>query len=250
MKTIFLLCIVLCGYSTVYAQDSLKAYQGKFTTELNVNPFQGELSLNNSINQLKFRYFVAENMALRLGLNADVINKKSDAENVYGTNPYSIEASQKSTTLGINLGIEKHFSGTRRLSPYAGAEFLFVSKSSSQNNENRNSSGEIQETTIEGAWQEWEIIRNQYGDLISSMTFTERGYNQYSLNLVAGFDFYFAENFFFGYEFTFGFSQLRYKDIDITSSPESDNLDTSDVKETEFSLGANLLNGIRLGFVF
>lgn len=250
MKTIFFFCIVLCWYSTVYAQDSLKANQGKFTTELNVNPFQGELSLNNSINQLKFRYFTKNNFAFRVGLNADFINNNSEVEDVYGTKPIDTKFRQKSTTIGLNLGFEKHLKGSKRLSPYFGADVVYINKSSSQFRSELNSSGEIDETTIEGAWLEEITYINEFGYRITETEAGEAGYSKYGLTLLGGFDFYIAENFYFGYEFTFGFSKLSYKDINIKTSFTDEELTPYDQNVTEFSVGASLLNGIRLGFVF
>lgn len=250
MKKILWFCIALGWCGTLYAQDSLKASIGKLTTELNVNPFQGDLSFNNAINQLKFRYFMADHLAMRIGFNADLIDKNNEIQDVYGASPVDTEFRQKSSTFGVNLGLEKHFAGSKRLSPYLGVEFLYVNKSSSQSRSELNSSGEIVETTIEGAWLETTTIRNEFGYWITETEANEVAYSKYGLNLLAGFDFYISKSFFFGYEFNFGFSRLGYKDINITTSEDDPSLETSDMKMTEFAFGANLLNGIRLGFVF
>src|SRR5688572_9591439 len=113
--SLLLSCIIL---SIAYSQDTLKVTPGSFTTELNINPLKGELSLNNALNQIKVRYFAKENIALRLALNLNSKKITVDNRTIYGTNPFSQEVVQKYSEIGTSLGIEKHFAGTRRLSPY------------------------------------------------------------------------------------------------------------------------------------
>lgn len=131
------------------APDSLKATKRSFTTELNVNPFKGELSLNNSLNQVKFRFFPSSRSALRMGLMASTLRDNIDNSSPYGTNPTKHVEVRKSTTLGLNLGFEKHLAGTKRLSPYLGAEAAFEIKTSSNEITTLNSV-----TQIDGAWRE------------------------------------------------------------------------------------------------
>lgn len=109
----------------------LKPQAGNVSTELNINPFNGSISLNNSFNQLKFRFFTAPNFALRLGVNANQSSSTNENSNPYGTNSYVYEETRSTTTFGLNMGIEKHFAGTRRLSPYIGADLAIVNKNSS-----------------------------------------------------------------------------------------------------------------------
>lgn len=95
---------------------------------------------------------------------------------------------------------------------------------------------------IDGAW---ELDANSGG-------YGERGFFSYGVNLIGGFDFYIAKHLYLGYELTFGLSKVKYKDIDvktrngIITSPAS----STDTNQTDFTLGANLLNGIRLGYAF
>ncbi|HEX8378158.1 MAG TPA: hypothetical protein VF602_10080, partial [Pedobacter sp.] len=93
-KHLLTLVAIAIAFST-YAQSSdtatdgttLKAEAKSWSTELNVNPFKGELSLNNSLNQIKFRKFISENMALRIGVNANNVKKETENNYPYGTNP-------------------------------------------------------------------------------------------------------------------------------------------------------------------
>ncbi|WP_162051557.1 hypothetical protein [Pontibacter pamirensis] len=251
MKT-FLLAFSACtlaaftSYGQTYPADTtaaptLKAQANHVATELNVNPFNGTISLNNSINQLKFRYFMVPNLALRLGLNGSRVSDLSENVNPYGTNSYRYKSERSSTTIGVNIGVEKHFAGTRRLSPYVGADFAVVKKSSEHEiTEGQNT------TTITGAWRSGTLYQNGY-----SYSYGERGYTSYGINLVTGFDFYMAKNFFFGYEMNFGFSQKSMEEIDVKQTGSNTTpSDNGDVKDTSFSFGPSLMNGVRIGYVF
>ncbi|MFD3001130.1 hypothetical protein ACFS7Z_12200 [Pontibacter toksunensis] len=223
------------------AAPTLKPQANQFATELNVNPFNGTLSLNNSINQLKFRYFAAQNLAVRLGMNGSRVSNVSENSNPYGTNSYRFKDERSSTTIGMNLGVEKHFTGTKRLSPYLGADFAIVKKSTEQEiNE-----GQVT-TTITGGWREFTPYQNGY-----SYTYHERGYTTYGINLVTGFDFYMAKNFFFGYEMNFGFSQKSMEELEVKQTGSSNSpSENGNIKNSSFSFGPSLMNGVRIGYVF
>ena len=223
------------------AATALKPKAKSIATELNVNPFNGTISLNNSINQLKFRYFTAANLAVRLGFNGQRESSSIENSNPYGTNSYRNEEDRSSTTFGLNLGVEKHFSGTRRLSPYVGADLTFEKRST----EHEITQGQTI-TTITGAWREATYYSNGY-----SYTYNQRGYSRYGLNVLTGFDFYMAQNLFFGYEMHFGFNQTSYDDIDVKQSgSNSTPTNNGNYKNSNFSFGPKLMNGVRIGYVF
>lgn len=248
MNRIFLIAIGLHVISNAIGQDSskvsidndLKASKGRLTMELNINPFNGELSLNNVLNQIKFRYFLSQAVALRAGFNVNITNKEITTTNAYGTNPYTLEEDKESTLLGLNIGIEKHFLGTKRLSPYIGFELAGANKSTSHVIKDGST-----ETTIEGAWRTVTMVNNS-----SIYGYEEKAYFQYGANLIGGFDFYVAKHFFLGYEISFQFYNKEYKIVDITTVGNPIPQNNPDTKEKEFSLGPNLLNGIRIGYVF
>ena len=83
------------------------------------------------------------------------------------------------------------------------------------------------------------------------MGYEERGFTSTNANLFTGFDFYMADNFYFGYELGFGFEFIKYSKISITKDieyPGSDLLPDLDTKN--WSIGPRLVNGIRLGYNF
>jgi hypothetical protein len=237
--------ITLFCLSTYWANaqtpDSLKASSKHFSTELNVNPFYGGLGLNNALQQIKIRYMVSDQVALRLAFNVN--SKKNDSEkaNPYGTMPTRNEVNKKSSVWGISLGTEKHFKGTKRLSPYIGAELGIASKTSSH----KIIDNKI-ETTIEGAWQV--NSSTPYG----GANYEERSFFRYGLNLITGFDFYVAKNFFLGYEFAFQYNITKYKDIDVYTKGEAtpSSIGDSNYADKDSFVGPSLMNGIRVGFVF
>jgi hypothetical protein len=233
-------------------ENSLKPGAGSFSTELNINPFKGELSLNNSLNQIKFRYFTKPDFAWRFGVNISALDSVLDSKAYYSSTNLNYKDRRKSFTIGLNLGFEKHLKGTKRLSPYIGGDISFTTKSSSQ---------EVTEgsttTKIKGIWLDETIETYNSGSNYYTRTIynpQERAFNRFGLNVVSGLDFYMAKNFFFGYEFNFGLRYTKYKDIETTITPKPTGTNTSNIEsETDNSsltFGPSLMNGIRIGYVF
>ncbi|MFI5158366.1 MAG: hypothetical protein ACHQF4_05845 [Sphingobacteriales bacterium] len=224
----------------VDTQKSLKPGIGNLTTELNVNPFNGQLSLNNSLNQIKFRYFTTPTVALRAGINVSRIDSAYSVNNAYGTNSFFDNDTKKSTTIGINLGIEKHYVGTRRLSPYIGADLSITNRSSSETISNNQST-----TTVTNAWY--------YSYVNNNTVFTQiqqPGYTRFGLNLFTGFDFYIARHFFFGYEFDYSISKTNWKEVSVITTPSTGSTNNGTTKNSTSTFGPSLINGIRLGYSF
>jgi hypothetical protein len=213
-----------------------------FTTELNVNLFNGQVSFNNSLNQIKLRYFTTPSVALRLGFNVSRIDSVNNVNNPYGVNSYFSNDEKKSSTVGVNLGIEKHFTGTKRLSPYIGADLSITDKSSSENISNNQTT-----TTVTNAWYYTTYVNNN-----TTITSTQQNaYTRYGLNLFTGFDFYIAQHFFFGYEFDYSISKTNWKNVTVTTTPSTTNTSSNgSAKNSSMTFGPSLINGIRLGYSF
>lgn len=240
MASIFATLGSFAQTTKVDTQKSLKPGIRNLTTELNVNPFNGQISLNNSLNQIKFRYFTSPTVALRLGFNISRIDSTYNVNNPYGTNSYFDNDSKKSTTVGFNLGIEKHFVGTRRLSPYIGADLSITDRSSSESISNNQST-----TNVTNAWY-YSYYNNN--TLISQIQ--QPGYTRFGLNLFTGFDFYIARHFFFGYEFNYNISKTNWKEVSIITTPSTGTTSNGSTKNSNFTFGPSLINGIRLGYSF
>lgn len=250
MKSImFVLLTFFVGL--VYAQDiavqkdnTLKPGKGNFVTELNFNPFQGNLSLNNSINQIKGRYYIDDKLVLRLGLGLSVVDSAISYGNPYGAESYYNSNNRKSTAIDINIGLEKHFKGTGRLSPYIGIDLSYGTKSASQNIVTT-----PYEMDIKNGWMELIYFQSGSG-FYSSTQIVANAYNRFGAFAVAGFDFYMAKNFFVGYEFNLGYFKTNFKSPDITVTGQNPGYSSyvSENKSTTFK--SSLINGIRVGYAF
>jgi len=214
-------------------------------TELNFNPFDGSLSLNSAAGQIKVRRFLNDNKVLRASIAIVSKHENSTAKLVYGQQPYDGSDKKKSLSTSLNIGAEKHFNSGRRLSPYLGVEVgagFKVSKHELENNSKKK--------TIKGAW-EYQVL-NYNGQYYSTeFGFLERGFISTNGNILTGFDFYMADNFYFGYELGFGFEFVKYSKVEVTKDngyPDSGLL--PDIDANSWSIGPRLLNGIRIGYNF
>jgi len=243
--TIILAGLLFAAIKPVNCQTIPIKYIKGWGTELNFNPFDGSLSLNNAAGQIKVRKFLNENIALRAGIAIVAKNEKSNSALVYGQMPYEGSDKKKTFLTSVNLGAEKHFNAGKRLSPYLGFEAGVGFKVSKHELEYNSKS-----RTIDGAWEyQYMNYNGQY--YYNEIGFEERGYTNVSANLLSGFDFYMADNFYLGYELGFGFEYIKYSKVEITQDieyPGSDIL--PDVETKNWSLGPRLLNGIRIGYNF
>ncbi len=224
--------------------SDLKPTKGDFATELNFNPFKGNLSFNNVLNQVKGRLFIKPNVALRLGFNVGVLDSTLNYGNPYGTQSSFSSDERSSTNFGLNFGIEKHFKGTRRLSPYIGADLFWGTKSSKQDIANNASS-----ISIKNGWLDVQYYQSG-NTVITSYRVSEAAYQRYGINVVAGFDFYMAKNFFLGYEFNLGYSKTNYKSPEVVATGQNTSLPAYYSNNATNKFGTSLVNGIRVGYIF
>jgi hypothetical protein len=223
-------------------EQSFKPSAGSVVTELNFNPFKGNLSLNNSLNQVKLRYFTSESVALRLGFHLSNIDSVANTGTPYGTQSNFSRDERKSTTFALNFGVEKHFAGTSRLSPYIGVDATVGIRSASQETANNQNT-----TTLKNGWVEYYYNPQppQYSSLLIN-----QAYSRFGITAVAGFDFYMAKNFFLGYEFNLNYMRTSYKIPEVTVSNGGQQTPVIEGKNTSASFGTSLMNGIRIGYAF
>lgn len=217
-KFFTILFIITLSAIQVHAQD-IKPTAGDWGVELNFKPLS---SSPISINYLRFRSFNTENTAVRLGVFLGVQLDKPDVD------PGNDEKTTNQT-IEVNLrpGIEKHFEGTQRLSPFIGGELDIAFKRSKSETEDDGN-----ETSIEGAW-------SQFGQ--------ERGFTRFGANLILGGDYYIAPRLYLGTEFGFGFEFIRQSDI---KSKNGNLVVEEEDGGSTFQLGPNVNGAIRLGFNF
>lgn len=237
MKKIILGLVAFATISVANAQSEFKPNKGDVTTEFGLWGGLGNsnLSLNDrdekGINRgglLRFRYFAKENLAFRVGIN---VTHEGETENVYGGTNQENKGTFKisNTAFLLNLGVEKHFSGTEKLSPYVGGDLLFQAGSSKEEWNNATQSGSRYD-------------ENNKGSLKGPGTigFGARG--------VVGADYYFAKRVFLGAEAGLGF---LYSKLGKTTIKDNDD-PTVTLKSAgnEFELSPSVITGIRIGFVF
>ncbi|MGN6647225.1 MAG: hypothetical protein ACTHJT_11925 [Cytophaga sp.] len=185
--------------------------------------------------QLKFRYFLQDQIALRAGVNLSqhVETTKIDG-GAAGT------GSQKNMTSiwGINAGLEKHFTGTGRLSTYVGADLSLQLMGASGKREN----------TADGS------------TFTDGESETRKGYNfngdnssfGFGLRAVTGADYYFVDKVYLGAEFGWGFMAMRdgKTKTEVTTGGVTQPEVTTKSTGGTFDLMPSLTAGVRIGYRF
>ncbi|MBM3920376.1 MAG: hypothetical protein FJ347_04020 [Sphingomonadales bacterium] len=122
----------------VFAQ---KPEKGNVTAVLGLSPGTG----GNTVNTfgINGRYFYKPDIAFVLGLGGSYsVDVNNYAENVDGTGDEGT-FTYRSRYTELNLGIQKHFSGTSRLSPFIGADLLAGADGTHHKGEDAGTSGYI-----------------------------------------------------------------------------------------------------------
>ena len=177
------------------------------------------------MNNLRFRYFASSDIAYRLGFSVSSSTTKDITANQGPNSDIDLEDKTSSFGFSINPGIEKHFEGTDRLSPYVGAVLNFSTVSTTRTQESLNGS-DVVETEIKNP--------------------NDNDATNIGLNLVLGADWYFSKHIYMGTEVGFGFLSSSIKDKEQTSGGTT----VTSANGSEFNLGPNFQSAIRLGFLF
>lgn len=238
-KRVLLIAAIAAGIfttSNVNAQD-FKPAGGEKNIEVNFTPLGGSPI---SINNLRLRYFKSSDMAFRLGISVSSssttgITVDSTAGS-NGTNNAEVELENKNSTLSISInpGVEKHFAGTDRLSPYVGAELLF----------NMVSNKITDEQVVQADPNSTTNFSTEVGE-----GETTGGSTTFGLNLVIGADWYFSKSIYMGTEVGFGFASTNIADDEVTGAAKNAKTVTT-VNGGSFNLGPNFNSAIRVGFLF
>lgn len=206
-----------------------------------------------SISGIRFRTFLDESSAFRVnffvGSSTDktVTSQEGDLSIEDPTSP-ALYMYDRTFDLTIRPGYEIHFDGTDRLSPYIGAEIDF---------------GIGRMSTEQEFWSPNDI--DNVFELDKNVVWTQTdkdGFTRIGLNLLAGFDFYFADNIYLGAEMGFGFSSTSMADSTVEFSDNAAwSLQASGGTDAELDPPAAIENGssfnvgptvnglIRLGFL-
>lgn len=211
MKKVLFIAIAVCFMSFANAQEVItyKPVKGDVTADFGFSGGLNNASIDYSSGVLKGRYFFEENMAYRVKLNLDVDNKNNKFDGK--------DNKTSSFDFGLGLGLEKHFEGTKHLSPYIGGDVNFNYMSQSTENT-------AAKTESKGP-----------------NTFT------FGLNGVFGADYYFVRNVYLGVEGGLGFTFGSTGETETTS----DGTTVKDKKTAStFNINPQAVGSIRIGFVF
>ncbi|MDX1910354.1 MAG: hypothetical protein SFV22_02650 [Saprospiraceae bacterium] len=139
---LMLLCAV---WQTAMAQDStstdsrhhrtFKPAPGEFGVGIRAVGLKGLIWENNFEGQtIQFRKVQSSSLVLRGDLTVDYRSDKNSEKDVFTGGGYTYdETNQREFAVSIAPGVEKHFSGTRRLDPYVGVAvpIIFVGRTHS-----------------------------------------------------------------------------------------------------------------------
>lgn len=223
-----LVAVIITATLTTSAQNSdenLKAVSG-LTTDVNFTPFNGESMI--TLDALNFRYFLSPAVAIRLGVHLDIYSDKFDNEE---SGDESVVAKSSTILIGVHPGIERHFEGTNRLSPYVGGELIidkFFAKASAEMGDNT--------YEIKGATD------NNEPD------FENRAFLDLGLGAFAGADYYFSKNIYLGAEFGIALAYRSFGEVEETLNKESEVI--SPGKQHEMTFGQNAKAALKLGWKF
>ncbi|OCB77929.1 outer membrane beta-barrel protein [Flavobacterium crassostreae] len=216
MKKVFLIAVGFFAFQAANAQEDNSSYKptvGTITTEVNLTGGLNNANFNLNGGGLKFRYFLKEDMALRVGLGLN-----SETSEVEMTTPVVATATTKSSSNTIKLGIEKHFAGSDRLSTYAGADLLIKMGNESEE-------GKYNNTT----------------------TKTEQKSSGFGVGLFTGADYYIVKKVYLGVEAGLSFMSNTLKDKETTTTGQP----TITVPGNKGSnLATNVFGGVRIGYQF
>ncbi len=173
----------------IFAQ---KPKTGTFTSQVGF-AFATDFANINSLG-LNGRYFFNESMAFRLGVGIQNDKETENfSENSDGSGSTGTYVIKENTNL-FNLGFEKHFKGTSKLSPFVSFDINLLSGKSEEVGTNSGGSNFI----------------NSYN---YKQTSTNNGFG---VNLGLGFDYWFAEGLYIGIEYQpLAWGSITEKDSEI-----------------------------------
>ena len=231
---LFSVCSVVTAQettSTTNAPSDFKPTAGANNLELNLTPF-GNTPI--SITNIRYRRFLTDKTALRLGVGVSLASSSVEEQLASNVTPGTtiLGNRSKTSTFGWNIkpGYEKHFEGTKRLSPYIGGELDLASQTSKSVSHSLTATDAVVENTVKNAGK--------------------TGFFRAGANALAGCDFYVAKHLYLGAEMGFGFSMTSFYKQKTTSSP-APAIAVKDVDQgRNFNLGPNFNSAIRVGYIF
>jgi hypothetical protein len=172
----------------------IKAQQGDWGVVLNLSGLINNIRLTNfqdSIgnNSILIKHYRKENLVYRFGLGAGLYSVKTSSEDSLKLNQQLLDKDSifKQSSFSVSFGMEKHLGTSKRLDPYVGFQAMV---------------GFIGKTKIEVDSE----TRSKAGTASIDRDIVMDGGNAFGLHLIAGFNYFIAERFSLGAEYTLGYN--------------------------------------------
>lgn len=223
MKKLLFALALGASITAVQAQDSeFKPTAGSKNLEFQFAPLGGSPI---SISGLRFRSFSSPTSAIRANVFLGFMNTSTITRDA-STGVKELKTKKSQFDINIRPGIENHFTGTDRLSPYVGAEVDIAFRSTKETQEDDGQNNDIVETEIKN----------------------KDGFLRLGLNAVAGFDYYFAKKVYVGAELGFGLGFTN--PMTTKTKSEGTTVESKANKDKTINFGPNVNSAIRLGYLF
>lgn len=135
------------------------------------------------------RYYVTSDIAIRAGLGINSVNAKMNTVDSVGTDILTAESKVSAFSFGVSAGVEKHFAtAAGKIDPYVGAQV------------DLGMLGKLKSETNTDITSDPIVTTNDMTELDGGMSF--------GVNALAGFNYFFTDNFALGAEFSWGFNSL------------------------------------------
>lgn len=229
---LFSACTFVIAQDTTKTTGDYKPVAGANNLELNFTPLGGSPI---SLSYIRYRRFLTATTAVRAGVSLTYSSSSVDvlipSDVTPGTN---ITSTSKSSKMGWSLrpGIEKHFAGTNRLSPYVGVELALSGQSTK----------DVTPTDL-----------NATDDVVlitTTKNSAKGGFFMLGLNALAGFDCYITKHLYLGAELGFGLEYTAFSKLKTESTPAPTTAIPDVDQGSAFNLGPMVNSAIRLGFIF
>jgi len=229
MRSVLALAILLL-LGGIWAQ---KPTGGTVTAEVGLQGAINNLTVN-PIAGARLRYFLGDNLAVRLGLNLTSQSQTDrDFENPDGTGDVG-EEKHTYFLFGFRPGVEYHFAGGEKLSTFAGAQLILDITSAKTTRSNY----------AGGAYS-----ANFSQTVDGQSNFGQKG-TTFGLGLYSGFDWYFVEKVYLGIEWGLNFTSTSTADVTTTTSIAGNTVVTKQAGGRQGLLDVNTIALLRLGYQF
>lgn len=236
MKKTIVSILFLLSVSLLAAQDGVfKQSAGEKSLELLFDPGAIFNASNNNtiLNRglgVRLRLFASESLAYRLNVNISYDNSSEVTQDADDFGNEELKLKQSELGVFLRPGFEKHFAGTKRLSPYIGAE-LNLGYHTSKIKDEYQAGTEVYVI---------ETKNDQAGDGITL-----------GIAAVAGADFYIAKKLYLGVELNYGLNYFMASKTKVSNSaPGVDDVESKQGKINGLTFQPNALGIFRIGFLF